>query len=130
MFISPETMVHRALYDTKKVPKEYRNLVTKILNDIEEIKSKSDLNTARYSVNFTSKNIERIAKTLDVDAAVITTITVHKDHYAGDITAFNGYILMTLDKLNIFNQWEILEVKYLPIDESRRSFRFPDDFYE
>jgi hypothetical protein len=54
---------------------------------------------------FTSINKEHIAKTLNVDAAVITTITIHLDHNHGYFTTFTGYTFMTLKKLNILNQW-------------------------
>jgi hypothetical protein len=130
MFIPPEVMAYRALKDYDKVPKEYQYLVKKIIYDINEIEKNINFNTGRYTINFTGINKEHVAKTLNVDAAVITTITIHLDHHDGYFTTYTGYTFMTLKKLNFLYQWEILEVKYLPIVESRRGFKYPEDFID
>lgn len=126
MFITPEKMAERVIKDTTKAPEAYQGKLDEIIRTKREREAVySDL-IYNPTYNMTFQKIDNNFYRGGSDVAIEVSIRVgHVDKWGHARTA-RGFILMRMNKHNMFNQWEITEILFLPIEDERTSWSLED----
>lgn len=119
MFISAETMVKRVIQNPAKAPQEYQQVLEEMIHSKRMLESEQTeaVYVPTYNMSFHVYESEVMRDGADV--AIVANIFVGKVDKWGLDRSAHGYILFRLNKINILQQWEVVELLTIPIEEGR-----------